>query len=147
MYKISVLKLVKSEPLARFALAIPALGTLIGSLLMAFGGLLPCLVMDAVGLVLGLLILLSLLLKYLWIEHLLMAGEIIEGKILKQTENQGLPITQTTELEYLYVYEGVKYRKRITVHLPENLESTTVLLDPDKPESSIIRELYCVPGS
>lgn len=147
MSNISLLKLIKSEPLARYALAVPALGTLMGSILMSCGGFLPCLIMDAVGLLLGLLILITLVLKYLWIEHLLMDGEEIQGRVIDLKDNAGLPIAQTTELEYEYSYDGVEYKKRILVHLPENehLNRATILLDPDKPESSIIKELYCVP--
>jgi hypothetical protein len=144
MYRTSVLKLIMSEPLARFALAIPAIGTLIGSCLMIFGGLLPCLIMDAVGLLFGLVILTMLLLKYLWIEHLLLSGETVEAKVTKRKDLSG--IQKTTELEYQYLYDGVKYKKTVLVHLPEEerLKKTTVIIDPDRPESGIIRELYCV---
>lgn len=142
----SVLKLIKSEPLARFALAAPALGTLIGSVLMAFGGFLPCLVMDAAGLVLGLVIIIALVLKYLWIEHLLQTGEEIRGRITDLKDNNSLPISQTTELEYEYSYAGVKYKRRVVIHLSEGdyVDEPTIMLDPDCPESSVIKELYCV---
>lgn len=147
MYQTSVWKLVKSEPLARAAIAIPALGTLLGSAFMAMGGILPCIIMDAVGLVLALIILISLVLKYLWIEHMLVDGDETEGKVILVKDNPGLALAQTTELEYHYSYDGVKYTKRVIVHLPENehLNSATIVVDPDHPDSSIIKELYCVP--
>lgn len=153
MYRTSVLKLIKSEPLARLALAIPAMGTLVGSALMATAGVFPCLLMDAAGLLCGLLILLGLVLKYLWIEHLLIDGEEIEGKVLDLKDNPGISISHivishSTNIEYQYSYEGVEYNKRITVHLPEeeHLKTATILFDPDRPESSTIKELYCVPS-
>ncbi len=145
MYESTLLKLIKSEPLARIALAVPAMGTLCGSFLLASGFLLPCILLDAFGLLLGLLIMISLLLKYLWIEHLLLSGEEISGKVLEQRDSLSLPLSPTTEIAYEYLYDGVLYKKRILVHLPEdtNLQQATVILDPDKPESSIIKELYC----
>jgi hypothetical protein len=148
MYHTSVLKLIKSEPLGRFALAIPALGTLIGSILLAFGGFLPCLLMDAAGLLFGLLILISLVLKYLWIEHLLIAGEEAQAVVLIVKENPGLPMAQTTVIDYQFNHEGVHYKNRATVHLPEeaDLKKATILFDPDMPDHCIIKELYCVPS-
>ena len=133
--------------MARLAIAIPALGTLLGSLLMAVGGIFPCIVMDAVGFILGLVILISLVLKYLWIEHMLIDGEEIEGKVVLVKDNPGMALAQTTELEYQYSYDGVKYKKTIIVHLPENanLNDATIVVDPDRPDTSVIKELYCVP--
>lgn len=147
MYQTSALKLVKSEPLARVALAAPAMGTLIGSVLLAFGGSFPCLLMDAAGFLLGLLILIALVLKFLWIEHLLMDGEEIEVKVINLKDNPGMMMVQTTEVEYQYSYDGVQYKKRILVHLPENehLNDATLMVDPDRPDNSFIKELYCVP--
>jgi hypothetical protein len=146
MYHTSLLKLIESEPLARFALAIPAAGTLLGSVFMVFGGFLPCLIMDALGLVIGLLVLIGLVFKYLWIEHLLIEGEERRGKVTRVRENPGLPISQTTDIDYQYSFAGVKYSSRITVHLSEdvNLQTPTIIFDPDNPDNSIIKELYCV---
>ena len=147
MYRTSVLKLIQSEPLARFALAIPAAGTLIGSVLMACGGLVPCLVVDSFGLLCGLLILIGLVLKYLWIENLLIEGEEVEAEGIRLRDNPGIPISQTTSIDFRYIYDGVEYKRSITVHLPEDehLQSATVVVDPERPESGIIKEIYCVP--
>lgn len=146
MYQTSLWKLIKSEPLARLAIAIPALGTIIGSLLMALGSIAGCLVTDLVGLLLGIVVLVALGLKIYWIEHLLSAGEEAEAKITSVKDSGGPIITQTTRLEYCYMFEGREYKKNILVHLTGNdiLEEATVVLDPRFPDNSIIRELYCV---
>lgn len=148
MYQTSLLKLIKSEPLARVALAVPALGTLLGSFLMALGGFLPCLIMDLAGLSIGVVLFFALVVKYLWIEHLLVEGQEIEGRVIELKDHPGIAIAQTTELEYVYLYAGVEYRARVVVHLPESQilgNCTAVILDPDRPESSFLKELYCVP--
>jgi hypothetical protein len=148
MYQTSLLKLIKSEPLARAALAVPALGTLLGSILMALGGFLPCLIMDLAGLVVGVLLLMAVVTKYLWIEHLLEEGDETQGRVVDLKDHPGLAIAQTTELEYEYSYDGVDYKARVVVHLPENEllgDCTTVIVDRDRPEHSFLKELYCVP--
>lgn len=146
MDQTSLLKLIASEPLARVALALPAGATLLGSVLMAFGAFLPCLLVDAFGFLAALVILIALVLKYLWIEHLLLVGEQIVGRITALKDNEGFSIAQTTELEYEYIFKGTVYRRRVLVHLGEgeDLGEPTIMLDPDKPESSVIKELYCV---
>lgn len=115
---------------------------------MGMGAVAPCLVTDAIGLLLGLIVLIALVLKVLWIEHLLMAGEELVGKVTELKDNPGPAITATTQLEYHYTYDGIDYTKRITVHMPSNelLEEATVVIDPRCPDNSIIRELYCVPA-
>lgn len=148
MYQTSLLKLLKSEPLARAALAVPALGTLIGSILMALVGFLPCLIMDLAGLLLGALLLIVVVLKYLWIEHLLAEGDEIEGRVVHLKDNPGISIAQTTQLEYEYSYDGVDYKSRVVVHLPDNQvlgSRTAVIVDRDRPNESYLKELYCVP--
>ena len=146
MYQTSLWKLIKSEPLARLSIAIPALGTLLGSLLMALGSVAGCLVTDMVGLLLGIVVLVALGLKIYWIEHLLSDGEEAEATITSVKDSGGPMITQTTRLEYSYVFEGREYKKNVLVHLADNelLEEATVVLDPRFPDNSIIRELYCV---